>query len=125
VEASGEYVGVTDREPTQLEREFFEALARQVPGVQDWYHSDPDGRLWMIVSYDVVGERGMEVTWRVDYDAGGLVGGRSPAFLNWDGGVRADAAEVDADGPGGIRVVAASPQAAADIAAAWFRQRIG
>lgn len=115
---------VPEREPTAAEHEFFEALAGQIADLQDWYHVDADGRPWMMVSYDVVREHAIRATWRLDFDGEHLLGGLSPAFLNWDAETRAAAAGVDTAAPDGIEANVTSPREAARIAADWFRQRI-
>lgn len=69
-------------DPTESEARFFEALSAKVPDVQDWYHRDADGALWMIVSYDVVDANNcVRETWRCDFDGNRLKAGSSPAFL--------------------------------------------
>lgn len=40
----------------------------RLPELHDWYHEDPDGRPWMIVSHDFVVDRSIRATLRVDYD---------------------------------------------------------
>jgi hypothetical protein len=115
---------VTEREPTAAELEFFEVLAGQIADLQDWYHVGDDGRPWMMVSYDVVRDHTIRATWRLDFDGEHMLGGLSPAFLNWDAGTRAVAAGVDAGAPDGIEADVTSPREAAMIAAEWFRQRI-
>lgn len=85
----GILLGVRVEAPTAVESAFFDALLRRVPqvqDVQDWYHMDSDGSLWMTVSVDDVRDGDMVVTWRCDYDGHRLLGGASPAFLNWDDG---------------------------------------
>jgi hypothetical protein len=37
-------------EATEDETLFFAELIERVPGLQNWYHEDPDGTAWMIVS---------------------------------------------------------------------------
>lgn len=70
-----------NEEPTDSEARFFEALSAKVPDVQDWYHRDSNGALWMIVSYDVVdGQNRRRETLRCDFDAGRLKAGSSPGL---------------------------------------------
>jgi len=116
---------MTVREPTAAEREFFEAVSSEVGDLQDWYLVDDNGCPWMMVSFDVVQGGGIRETWRLDYDGTLVVGGRSPACLNWDAEIRADAANVDTGPPDGVMAEVASPAEAAAIASAWFHQRIG
>jgi hypothetical protein len=115
---------VTEREPTVAEHEFFGVLADQIADLQDWYHVDADGRPWMMVSYDLVRDHAIRATWRLDFDGEHMVGGLSPALLNWDAETRAAAAGVDTGAPEGIDADVTSPREAALIAADWFRQRI-
>ena len=103
-ERVGQDCHVRSSGPTEDEAQFFAEVARRVPDVQDWYHQDADGTLWMTVSYDVVGPRGMTDTLRVDYDGVAVRGGVSPANLNWDDGVRAAAAGIDLASPQGMQV---------------------
>jgi len=37
-------------------RIFFEELTRRISDLHDWYHEDSEGTLWMVVSYDFVGD---------------------------------------------------------------------
>jgi hypothetical protein len=59
---------VPEREPTTAEQIFFDELSELVPGLHDWYHNDPDGTPWMIVSHDFVVDGGIRDTLRMDYD---------------------------------------------------------
>ena len=43
-----------DADPTPDETRFFQELSRRVPGLDEWYHADADGTLWMCVSFDFV-----------------------------------------------------------------------
>lgn len=113
-----------DEDPTAIETAFFRALANQLSGVQDWYHRDPDGSLWMIASLDQVREGRLVATWRCDYDGERLLGGLSPAFLNWDDGVRALDAGVVVSGPEGLDVIETDPARAGERAGGWFRVRL-
>jgi hypothetical protein len=115
---------VTVRHPTDAETRIFGALSSCVGQLQDWYHVDPDGSPWMMVSYDFVGDRGIVGTLRCDWDGAQLLGGWSPAFLNWDAEVRAGAAGVTTTPPDGLQAAATEPETAAAIAAAWFAQHI-
>jgi hypothetical protein len=115
---------VRSSDPTEDEARFFAEVARRVPGVQDWYHQDADGTLWMIVSYDVMGPRGMADTLRVDYDRVAVRGGVSPANLNWDDGVRAEAAGIDLTPPKGMQASGLDPIEAAQAASEWLLGRI-
>lgn len=113
-----------DEEPTQVEMAFFSTLSGRLSGVQDWYHRDADGSLWMTVSIDTMRGGRMVATWRCDYDGERLLGGRSPSFLNWDDGVRALEAGVVVSGPKGLDVIETDPIQAARRAARWFGARM-
>lgn len=113
-----------DAEPTAQERAFFAELARRVSDLQDWYHEDDDGTLWMVASYDFARDNQIHATLRLDYDGRSLRGGWSPSCLNWDDGVRADDASIDTAGPDGLRLECAAPTTDAAAAAAWFRAHI-
>ena len=113
-----------DAEPTAEESVFFAELARQVPDVQDWYHQDDGGSLWMTASYDLAQGNQIYETLRLDYDGKSLRGGWSPSCLNWDDGVRADDALIDTTGPDGLRLDCVDPTTDAAAAAAWFRRHI-
>ncbi|MFI7519148.1 hypothetical protein [Micromonospora globbae] len=113
-----------DAEPTAEESAFFAELARHVPDVQDWYHQDDGGALWMIASYDFAQGNQIYKTLRLDYDGKSLRGGWSPSCLNWDDGVRADDALIDTAGPDGLRRGCVDPTTDAAAAAAWFRRHI-
>ena len=113
-----------DEAPTAAEAVFFGAIASQLHDAQDWYHRDPDGSLWMTASVDVVGNEGITTTWRCDYDGQRLLGGRSPANLNWDDGVRALEAGIAVSGADGLDSVEPDPGRAADVAVAWFKKRL-
>ncbi|MFI6210415.1 hypothetical protein ACIBCD_00345 [Nocardia brasiliensis] len=47
-----------EQDPTPDEQRFFDALRAQVPEIDDWYHVDEDGRLWVIASLDFVDSTG-------------------------------------------------------------------
>lgn len=115
---------MSDREPTAAERRFFEDLLVRLPELHDWYHEDPDGRPWMIVSHDFVVDRSIRATLRVDYDGRDLRGGWSPACLNWDDGVRAADASIDTNPPDGLSRDGVAPDVAAAIAGQWFAEHI-
>lgn len=108
------------REPTAQERIFFDELSALVPDLHDWYHDDPDGTPWMIVSHDFVVDGELRKTLRVDFDGRGLRGGWSPAYLNWDSGVRARDAQINTTPPDGLSSNDLEPTEAAATAAAWF-----
>ncbi|MFJ8690974.1 hypothetical protein [Micromonospora wenchangensis] len=113
-----------DTEPTAEETAFFVELARHIPDVQDWYHQDDGGTLWMTASYDFVQGNQIYQTLRLDYDGKCLRGGWSPSCLNWDDGVRADEAMVDTAGPDGLRLGSVDPITDAAAAVAWFRRHL-
>ncbi|WP_280448898.1 hypothetical protein [Nocardia brasiliensis] len=112
---------VREQDPTPDEQRFFDALIAQVPEVDDWYHADEDGTLWVTVSLDFVDSTGhIRDTLRVDYDGISLRGGWSPACLNWDDGVRANNAGIDTAPPDGLHRDNVAPVRAAHVAAEWF-----
>ncbi|SBT37263.1 hypothetical protein [Micromonospora auratinigra] len=113
-----------DADPTAEESTFFAELAARLPEIQDWYHQDDDGTLWMTVSYDFTQDNRIYQTLRLDYDGKGLRGGWSPSCLNGDDGVRADAAMIATAGPAGLRLDCVDPTTDAAAAAAWFRRHI-
>jgi hypothetical protein len=120
-----DHLFMRNEEPTESEARFFDALSAKVPHLQDWYHRDPDGALWMIVSYDVVDDQNrIRETLRCDFDGDRLKAGRSPGFLNWDDGVRANDAGIDLSAPGALDARVTTPESAAGTAVAWFRARI-
>lgn len=111
-------------EPTRDEAFFLAVLTHLIPGLAACHHEDPSGALWMTVSCDLVDRRsGEPVTWRLDYDGKEISAGRSPAHLTWDHGRRAEVAGVDLAPPLGLRVDVSSPGEAAELAAAWFKDR--
>ncbi len=71
------------------------------------------------VSHDFSEHGSIRDTLRLDFDGSEVLGGWSPASLNWDDGVRATAAGIDVDGPDGIRRTGPVEQLA-DAAGAWF-----
>ncbi|WP_107653394.1 hypothetical protein [Nocardia suismassiliense] len=110
-----------DQDPTPDEQRFFATLRTQVPDIDDWYHADDDGTLWVIASLDFVNSDGhIHATLRVDYDGIALCGGWSPACLNWDDGVRAADAGIDTSPQDGLRRDNIGPVEAAQAAAEWF-----
>jgi hypothetical protein len=114
-----------DADQTPEEEIFFEDLVKRIPGLDDWYHADPDGTLWMVASYDFATGSAIQKTLRVDYDGRSLRGGWSPSCLNWDDGVRADEALIDTTPPEGLRADAVKdPRSAATLAATWFEHHI-
>lgn len=118
-------LGGEDRELTDAEVEFLTALLPGRSWLDAWRHQDADGTPWLIVSFDVSNERSIVETHRLDFDGSAIAGGRSPASLNWDSGVRADEAGVDASS-NGIRATG-SPSTLAGLAGDWFdeRRRLG
>jgi hypothetical protein len=121
---SGELVwSGEDRQPTTAERVFGEALVASQPAIELWLHSDPDGMPWLLASYDFVESGAVVGTLRVDFDESNILGGWSPASLNWDSGVRAREASVDVSPPDGLELVVAG-RPVAQLAAAvseWIR----
>lgn len=105
---------------TPTETEFVTGLRRRVPALQDWYHADADGTLWVTVSYDDEVDGELRATWRLDFDGVELVAGRSPAFLNWDDGVRGRETGMILDPPDGLTARPASVSEAVEIASEWF-----
>ncbi len=113
-----------DGEVTAEEASFFADLGKRVLGVDDWYHVDSDGTPWMIISYDFVVDSVVRDTLRLDFDGSSLRGGWSPAFLNWDDGVRAEAAGMDTDPPDGLWIQDLTGRDTTTIAATWFADHI-
>jgi hypothetical protein len=113
-------VFVREAPPTASEATFFERLRALVPRVQDWYHEDADGTPWTTASYDDRIDGATTATWRVDFDGAELVGGRSPANLNWDDGVRGRATGMSLEPPAGLIAEVSSAEEAAQVAANWF-----
>jgi hypothetical protein len=109
-----------DAEPTAEESRFFGELSTRIPVLMDWYYEDADGSLWMIISHDFVVSNVIRDTLRLDYDGRNLRGGWSPAYLNWDDGVRAADAGIDTGPPDGLHVDNVSRESAVQIAAEWF-----
>ena len=93
--------GGSGRAPTAAELEFAAALEGLLPGLDYWLHADADDVPWLLVSTDFVVAGAVRDTLRLDFDAAGVRGGWSPAFLNWDDGVCAETAGIDVAGPDG------------------------
>jgi hypothetical protein len=110
--------------PTPAEDLFAVSLDRLVPGLDYWLHLDADGKLWMLVSLDFVRDHATRDTLRMDFDAAGVKGGWSPAYLNWDAEVRANEAGIDNTGPEGIEIslTQATSMELPALAAAWFER---
>ena len=106
------------RRVTAAEAQFVTEMLRRIPDLQDWYHQDSDGAQRVCISYHFVVDHGIRGTLRLDYDATAIRGGWSPASLNWDDGVRAEAAGVILTPPDGIARDGSTPLEAADAAAA-------
>jgi len=123
VYTSGVDWGGERKQPTHAESAFAEALNALWPGLIYWLHQDADGIPWLLVSLDFPGNDVVRDTLRLDFDATGIKGGWSPAFVNWDSGVRAGLAEIDTAGPDGIEETGtqASPAELAQRAANWFQ----
>lgn len=109
-----------DATPTPDEAALFESLVDLIPRAQDWYHADYDCALWMTVSYDDIIDGQMVATWRVDFDGTELVAGRSPAYLNWDGGVRGRETVMSLVPPSGLIARVDSIEQPAREAATWL-----
>jgi hypothetical protein len=114
-----------DRGLTGAETEFLTALLSGRSWLDVWRHSDADGTPWLIVSLDVSKDGSIVETIRLDFDGSTIAGGRSPASLNWDSGVRADEAGVDTSS-NGISATG-SLSTLARVAGDWFdeRRRLG
>jgi hypothetical protein len=114
---------------TPEESQFLDALHRDGgPPLDVWPRADDDGTPWLCISLDVMKEGAVWRTLRLDFDGATLKGGWSPSCLNWDDGVRADDAGIDASPPDGIHRVGLTPEVAAALAHAWFddhRRRLG
>ena len=104
---------------TAAEQEFLASLFGTRRGLDVWLHQDEDGTPWACVSCDFAVDGAIHGTLRLDFDGHQVLGGWSPANLNWDDGVRAAAAGVDVDGPDGLRVAGPVADLAA-AAGAWF-----
>jgi hypothetical protein len=104
---------------TAVEDAFLTALLDGRPWLDVWLHEDDDGTPWVCVSHDFSEHGSIRDTLRLDFDGSEVLGGWSPASLNWDDGVRATAAAIDVDGPDGLRRTGPVEQLA-DAAGAWF-----
>jgi hypothetical protein len=111
------------QEPTPAEVAFAEALDALLPRLNYWLHEDADGTPWLLVSFDFAEGNVVHDTLRLDFDAGGIKGGWSPASLNRDDGVRCALAGVGTAPPEGIDITSppASPIELPQRAAAWFQ----
>jgi hypothetical protein len=70
-----------------------------MPGLGYWLHEDGDGTPWLLVSFDFTEGNVVRGTLRLDFDATGITGGWSPAFLNWDDGIRCAIAGISTVAP--------------------------
>jgi hypothetical protein len=63
-------------------------------------------------------------TLRLDFDSRGVRGGWSTDNMDWDANIRAEAAGVDMNPPGGISIAASggTPDEMVRAAAAWFQR---
>ncbi len=111
--------------PTDWEREFLGRLKEQpgVPPLDVWLHEDGAGTPWMMLSLDESDAGAIRRTWRVDVDEEGVRGGVSPAYLNWDSGVRAADAEIDTTDPDAIELEGAPLDEVVAAVARWFASR--
>ncbi len=108
---------------TPAEDTFLSLLLDGRPRLDVWLHEDEDGTPWTCVSRDFSVAGGIHDTLRLDFDGTSVLGGWSPANLNWDDGVRATAAGVDFQGPDGLRVTGSVEDLAA-AAARWFDRHV-
>jgi hypothetical protein len=108
--------------PTPAETAFAAALDELLPHLDYWLHEDDDRTPWLLVSYDFIEDNHVHDTLRLDFDAAGIKGGWSPAFLNWDDGVRCALARISTAPPDGIDITSppVSPADLPQLAAAWF-----
>lgn len=90
--------GGRHRQPTPAESSFADALNALQPGLDYWLHQDADGIPWLLVSLDFTEANVVHDNLRLDFDGTGIRGGWSPAFLNWDYGVRAGSAGINIAG---------------------------
>jgi hypothetical protein len=91
--------------------------------MQFWFHETPDGTPWIIASWDFVVDDCIHDTLRVDFDGKRILGGWSPACLNWDDGVAAEEAGIDTSPPDGI-VLEGTPEELAEAAIRYFEDHI-
>ena len=115
-------LGSRRQQPTAAESAFAEALDALVPCFDYWLHEDADGTPWLLVSLDFTEGNVVHDTLRLDFDATGVSGGWSPAFLNWDDGVRCALAGISTAAPDGIDITSTqtSPAGLPQLAAAWL-----
>jgi len=110
-----------DVEPrTPEEGAFLKALYELFPHLDIWPHETRDGQPWLCVSCSFIEDGVVQDTLRLDFDGSSIVGGRSPASLNWDDGVRAWDAGIDTGPPDGLEISNTSAEALAKAAAQWF-----
>jgi hypothetical protein len=86
-----------NREPTGDELAFASQLNDRLAGLDYWLHEDDSGEPWMLISMDVVDDQAIVAVPRADFDGTGVIAGYSPAYLNWDSGVRAAEAGITVD----------------------------
>jgi hypothetical protein len=118
----GDQIGGDLRELTKPETAFLAAILPDRPWLHVWRHEDADGTPWLIVSLDIAQDGAIARTWRLDFDGDSILGGRSPAFLNWDSGVRARAAGIDGSSEEEVQALG-SPTHLAQLGARWFDER--
>lgn len=104
---------------TRDEEAFLSALLRDRPWLDVWLHEDEDGTPWACVSYDFSRDGAVVKTLRLDFDGGEVLGGWSPAALNWDDGVRARAAGMDVH-DADVLCQTGDATSLADAAGRWF-----
>lgn len=109
-------------QPTPAETAFAEALDALTPNLGYWLHEDSDRTPWLLVSWDFTEANVVHDTLRLDFDVTGIRGGWSPAFLNWDDGVRCGPTGISTAPPDGIdiRSPPASLAELPQLAASWF-----
>jgi hypothetical protein len=115
--------------PTAAEADFIGRLEALVPRALEFYFwQDRDGSPWMIAFRGFSEMRGADMvlvkTLRLDFDSRGVRGGWSTGNMDWDARIRAEAAGVDVDPPGGISIAASggTPGEMARAVAAWFQR---
>jgi hypothetical protein len=115
------HFGGEPRELAPAEQAFLQRLLVDHPPYLDvWLHTKADGTPWILISFDFVEAGAVRDTLRLDFDGGSIAGGWSPSSLNWDDGVRAEAANIPLDPPDGINLGGRTPAELADAARAWF-----